>query len=451
MKRSILLISLGLLIANLCAFSQSGITAGDHDFGTVSIKGQSSVTGTADIPVSWQNLPDGGTVYAELTSGEADPDGFYIEGDNYYYIGYGATLTSKTTFQIGYVAAKAGKYTGTIRFYAYDSSWTNEVEKVITVTLTVTDEAIVEQVATFTKVTAVSQLAAGDTVVFVSEDEGVVCGPLNGAYLPAVSENVKMDKQKGTVEVPLAAQTFVLGKYNGNWQFTATGTTDRLLSDVSGKGGFSYGEPSQTLLAGWAIDISEGRARVSRPSDDTYPVLFNKDRFKPYKSETAGVLPCLYKKSGGYASITSSLKLSSDIVFGDVEQSKTKSVEVEYVGENLTEMILWDVDGVDKAFFTVSDQGSSSAGKIVVTYNGEAATPGKLDAKVIYLTQDAELELMEGSFPISINIIANADPTAVLSDKALLEKAGEKTLTNGSLRLLMPDGTVYDALGKKLK
>jgi len=261
------------------------------------------------------------------------------------------------------------------------------------------------QTATFTKVTSTSDLSDGDIIVFAYEPAGAVCAPLNNTYLPALTDNVKFSAN--TVEVPNGAQTFTISKYGGNWQFTETNTGNRILLDVSGKGAFCYGEPDDEHLAGWSISFEEGDARVGRGSDGTFPVLFNSDRFKPYKSEGAGVLPSLYKKTGEAHQAESKIVLAKDINLGTVETGETAEIEVEYTAEYLTDEIVWSVGGTDAKYFTVKAEGDNQSGSIKVAYNGTATKTGTLDAKVEYLSANAANDLFEGSFPISINLVAN--------------------------------------------
>lgn len=261
------------------------------------------------------------------------------------------------------------------------------------------------QTATFTKVTSASDLADGDIIVFAYEPAGAVCAPLNNTYLPALTDNVKFSAN--TVEVPNTAQTFTISKYGGNWQFTETNTGNRILLDVSGKGAFCYGEPDDEHLAGWSISFEEGDARVGRGSDGTFPVLFNSDRFKPYKSEGAGVLPSLYKKTGEAHQAESKIVLAKDINLGTVETGETAEIEVAYTAEYLTDEIVWSVGGTDAKYFTVKAEGDNQSGSIKVAYNGTATKTGTLDAKVEYLSANAANDLFEGSFPISINLVAN--------------------------------------------
>ncbi len=398
----------------------ASITAADVDFGSVSIKGQNDVQGTASVNVSWSGLSNMGySIYAEVTDGD---DYFYVAGESSYYMGYGDKMTYSTTFSVGYIADKAGTYTGKLRFYSYDTSF-EEVQKVINLKLVVTNDAIVEQTTTFTKVNSTSELQDGDVIIFASESAAAVCGKLNGTYLPAVTQGVKFSGNN--VDIPQDALTITLKKNGGNWQMTDNSNSQLLLSDISGKGAFTYGSASPTLLADWSIDIANGEARVATPSDE-FPVLFNSDRFKPYKSESAGTLPSLYKKTSEAHDVVSKVALAEAINLGTAEMSETVSAEVAYEAEYLTDVIVWSVGGADAAYFSVKAEGDNKSGKLTITYNGKAQKTGALDAKVEYLTQNAALDMMEGSFPININLVGN---TVKLTSLAFDEAA--KTLYLG--------------------
>ena len=382
------------------------------DFGEVSIKGQAlPMYGSQTITVTWSGLTTEGTsMWAEITEGllddETNPNGFYVGDPDYVYLGYGGSMLKSCEFQIGYGVKAAGTYSGKLHLYAYDTNW-EEVHKYVDITITVTDEAITPQTTPFERLNSTSDLKAGDTVVFVCESAGAVSGPLNGAYLPAVTEGVKIDKTAGTADVPETAQTFVLGQYGGNWQFTATGTTNKLALDITGKGAFTYAAavPNQ-ILVGWGISITNGTAYVSKP-DETFPVEFNTDRFKPYKSPQGSTYQ-LYKKAGEAQEIQSSLTVTpSPIAFTDCEMGEQQSVEVNYTAENLTDDIIWAIEGTDGALFEVKDQGDSKSGKLTITYKGTGTKTGAVSAQLSYLTQDAKLDPMEGSFPISLNLLAN--------------------------------------------
>ncbi len=398
-----------LLAATICAVGAyaASITASDVDFGIVSIKGKSSVTATEEIPVSWNGLSNQGYyIYAEITSGD---DNFFISGESSYYMGYGAKMTYSTTFTIGCYAETAGTYTGTLRFYSYDTGY-NEVEKIINLRVVVSSDAIVANTTPFTRINSTSELHEGDTVVFVNEAAGAVSGPLNGTYLTAITEGVSVDAAAGTAELPEGIRAFKMHKYSGNWQFLfiEDETTALLLDYVSNnaKGAFATVYTAGETVKTWEISISNGEAEVFRPNDadPAYPVRFNSDRFKPYKTEATGTSFALYKKAGAAQEVSSSLEIEA-IQFGDVELGESAEVTVNYTAENLTDDIIWEIEGTDAALFSIADQGDRTSGTVTITYLGTGTQLGAVDAHLSYLTQDIHLEIMEGTAPITINLV----------------------------------------------
>jgi len=394
-----------LLTLAISAKAQDAIFADDLDFGTVSIKGQEAIMDSAYVHVTWTGLPDGGYLWAKIVEGE---DNFFIQSSMPFYIGYGAKKVYEYDLSIGYYAEVSDNFEGKVRIWGYASNWADEVEKIITVKVNVTRDAIIGTTTTFQKINTTSELKEGDVVVFAMESKACVGGPLYQTYLPAITEDVKVDVEKGTMEVPETAQTFTMSKYNGNWQFTNTDTGDRLLLYVGEKGAFTYGDTDKEHLAGWAIDVTDGEAWVRRPSDDSFPVQFaNNDRFKPYASETAGELPNLYKKISDAHIFTSSVTLDGIIDFGTVEKGETKSVTVGYTAEYLTDDIVWTAGGADAPYIIVESTGDRQSGTITLTYNGKLDFEGVLEVELEYLTQDIALDPMEGYFPIDITLIAN--------------------------------------------
>lgn len=374
------------------------------DFGTVSIKGLTEVEDSVAVTVGWSGLQEYCGIWTETTNEPAEDCAFWASPDYLYATDPWHSVSNPYEFMVHYYATKAGTYSAKIHFFTYsDENWEVREEKVINVSIVVSGDAVLPTTSAYERLNSTSDLKAGDTVVFVCESAGAVSGPLDGAYLPAVTEGVKIDKTAGTADVPETAQTFVLGQYGGNWQFTATGTTNKLALDITGKGAFTYAAavPNQ-IVVGWGISISSGTAYVSKP-DETFPVEFNSDRFKPYKSPQGSTYQ-LYKKVGAAQPIESKLEVG-DVVFGDVEQDEQKSVTVNYTAENLTDDIVWAIEGTDAALFDVTDQGDRTSGTVTVTYKGTSSKTGALDARLSYLTQDIALDPMEGSKTISITLI----------------------------------------------
>ena len=247
-------------------------------------------------------------------------------------------------------------------------------------------------------------------MVFVNEAAGAVSGPLNGTYLTAITEGVSVDAAAGTADIPEGVQAFKMHKYSGNWQFLfiEDETTALLLDYVSNdaKGAFATVYAAGQTVKTWEISISNGEAAVFRPNDadPAYPVRFNNDRFKPYKSEYTGTSFSLYKKAGAAQEVSSSLEIEA-IQFGDVELGESAEVTVNYTAENLTDDIIWEVEGTDAALFSVTEQGDRTGGTVTITYLGTGTQLGTVDAHLSYLTQDIHLEIMEGTAPITINLV----------------------------------------------
>lgn len=415
MKKFFTILALAMISVTSWAAVSITVTPDNVDFGTVSIKGKTSVEGSATINVTYSGLQPYCSVYFEDDEMPESGAIFSLEGTNTAGVIYGGDQYNPAEgqgLQLHYYADKAGTYTGRIRFYSYtDAEWTIKSDYVyLNIKLVVSGDAEIATTSTYQRLNSTGDLQSGDTVVFISESAGAVCGPLNGAYLPAVTENVKIDKVAGTAEVPEGVQTFMLNKYSGNWQFLYPDDNEKALlldySSNSGKGAFSTTYEVGKTVKSWEISISNGVASVIRPNDadPAYPVRFNSDRFKPYQTEATGTSIAIYKKVGPAQPIESKLEVG-DVVFGEVENDEQKSVTVNYTAENLTDDIVWAIEGTDAALFDVADQGDRTSGTVTVTYKGTSNKTGALDARLSYLTQDIALNPMEGSKTISITLI----------------------------------------------
>lgn len=408
MKKILTFMALGMISAMSWAAVNITVSPNNVDFGTVSIKGKTSVEDSVTINVTYSGLLQYCGVVFEYDQMPEQDAAFWISGtntDRWIYGGDTYNPAEGQGLQLHYYAEKAGTYTGRIRFYSYsDANWEVKTPYVyLNISLVVSGDADVATTSPYERINSTSELKSGDTVVFVCESAGAVCGPLDGAYLPAITEHVKIDKTAGTADVPETAQSFILSQYGGNWQFIATGTTNKLALDISGKGAFTYAAavPNQ-ILVGWGISISNGTAYVSKP-DETFPVEFNTDRFKPYKTPQGSTYQ-LYKKAGAAQQIESKIEID-DILFGDVELDESKAVTVNYTAENLTDDIIWAIEGADAALFDVANSGNRTSGTVTITYKGNGTKTGAVNAQLSYLTQDIQLDPMEGSKAISLNLI----------------------------------------------
>ena len=394
------------------------------DFGEVSIKGKSLVQGETTLHLSW-NLPLYSQVEVETLNQPAQNCGFSVDGNASTYIWTGSGYSSDpfiTSYDlpVSFTAQAAGSYSCKIHIYVYDPDNTTDyviiAEKTVDVSLTVTNEAIVAKTIPFERVNSLSELKNNDTIVFVSESAKAINGTYDGstAHMDTLKTNVTIDAANGKAEIPETALMFKATQYSGNWQFwTVAATSKRLNLDIvsnNAKGAFTFSDPvASQIFASWGVTISSGVAVVSRADDDqTYPIRFNGDRFKPYKSASTGTDIAIYKKVGKAAEITSKLEIGA-IDFGTVELDEVKEVVVNYTGENLTANIMWDITGTDKALFSVSPDESTNrtSGSVTVKYLGTAAAVKTINAKLYAYTQDAKLDDLEKEIPISITLAAS--------------------------------------------
>lgn len=265
------------------------------DFGTHNIYGQEELMDSLELTLNPVGISDWG-IGVEVID---DEEGIFWTSDTWLYANGTPDWHGVNKAKIYFYAIDEGTFTATLRLSDYNSAYDEKTgiyanHEDVALSVTIISKAPV--FTTFSKIKTTSELKDGDEVVFVSESAAAVCGPLNGAYLPAVTEGVTLNASAGTVAIPEAAQTFTLNKYSGNWQFIATDSGKRLHLDASGKGAFTYADTEAgSIFANWGISISNGVADVSKP-DGTFPVEFNSDRFKPYKNAGSGTVISLYRK-----------------------------------------------------------------------------------------------------------------------------------------------------------
>ena len=395
MRKFFLILALGIFSA--VSFAATIGAPASIDFGSYSIKGLTEVTDSVELTLNPSGISEWG-IGVEVVN---DAQGIFWVSDSWLYANGTPDYNGEKKAKVYFYAQEAGTYTATLRLTDY-----NDEQEDVALQVVVTSDAVVAKTMPFERIETTSGLHAGDTIVFVCESAGAVGGPLNSTYLPEVTENVSIDAAQGTAQVPETAQMFVLSQYSGNWQLTAVGTSNRLLLDISDKGAFAYGTPSSTLLAGWGISISNGVAEMYRPSDESFPVWFNGDRFKPYKNPGNYTEIALYKKAGAAVEVQSKLEVES-IDMGEVEMQDTAVVVVNYTAEHLESDILWDVTGADAGLFKITDNGNRTSGTLTIEYKRNATKTGAVNAKVYALYTNAQVDDAEAYFDIHLTLKAN--------------------------------------------
>ena len=395
MKKICTILALAMISAVSWATVSITVSPNNVDFGTVSIKGLTEVEDSVAVTVGWSDMQEYCGIWTETTDEPAENCIFWASPDYLYATDPYHAISNPYEFMVHYYATQAGTYSAKIHFFTYsDANWDVREEKIVNVTLVVTNDADVPQTIPFERIESTSGLSVGDTILFVNEAAGAVNGALNSTYLEAITEGVTINN--GHADVPAeTVEMFRVGKTDGYWTFTSA-------NGMLGGDGTSLKIGSGTTL--WSVSISNGVAEII-PKQSSYPLQYNTQapRFKLYNADTQADI-ALYKKAGAAQDLQSSLEIE-DIAFGDVENDELKAVTVNYTAANLTEDIVWAIEGTDAALFDVADQGTRDAGTVTITYLGTSDKTGALDAHLSYLTQDIKLDPMEGSKTISINLI----------------------------------------------
>lgn len=293
MKKFFTLLTLAMI--SVVSFAATIGAPASIDFGTHNLYGHEDLMDSLELTLNPVGISDYG-IGVEVID---DAEGIFWTSDTWLYANGTPDWHGVEKAKVYFYAIDEGTFTATLRLSDYNSAYDEATgiyanHEDVTLSVTIVSKAPVFK--TFTRVNSTSGLKSGDEVVFVSESAKAVCGPLEGTYLPAVTEGVTLNVSDGTVIIPETAQTFTLSKYSGEWQFTATDSGKRLHLDVSGKGAFTYADTQAgSILANWGININNGVADVSKP-DGTFPVEFNVDRFKPYKNAGSGTAISLYMK-----------------------------------------------------------------------------------------------------------------------------------------------------------
>ena len=227
---------LALILFSAFIFAGSIGAPTNIDFGSYSIKGLSEVTDSVELTLS----PSGISEYGIGVEVVDDTEGIFWASDSWLRPNGTPDFYGVKKAKVYFYAIEKGTFTAKLRLTDYDTEAYEDVQlKVV-----ITDEAIVPKTIPFERIETTSGLKDGDTIVFVSESAGAVCGPLNGTYLPAVTEGVTIDATNHKAEIPeTGVQMFKATKYSGNWQFIYPDDNEKALlldySSNNGKGAFS--------------------------------------------------------------------------------------------------------------------------------------------------------------------------------------------------------------------
>ena len=230
-----------------------------------------TTTATSDsITVSWTAVSGAQNYAVSLNGGAATT----VTGTTHTFTG----LTASTSYDVSVVAKGDG-----VNYTDSDA-----------VTKSVTTEAAQSSGGGWTLVKNISELAAGDEVVFVAVcTKGTfIAGTLSNSLLSSVAVTISNNT---IATLPSNAVTMTLGKSGSNWTFA--NSSGKLLGSTAAKK-VAWGSGTTN----WSITIAaDGAATIQNATSSYGRILYNRDspRFTTYTSNTSVsmLLPFIYKKN----------------------------------------------------------------------------------------------------------------------------------------------------------
>ena len=262
--------------------------------------GQSSTTGSVSISSSSKNMIVGGTTTISATSSNASTITWTTSNSSVVSI---SNDSSNSGSNITLTANAAGEATITAKA-TIDST-------LYTATCTVTVTASGSNTGGYQRIDSISDLSAGDVVLFGCASNNVVAGELSGSYLTSTSAtysgNVITDKGDGV--------EFTVGGSSGAWTFT-TGS-NQLKTSANKNVNYSNGTGT------WNVTISNGTATIASTTSSYGSLQYNASspRFTTYTSSQTSIQ--LYKKVGTTPTPTASITLDKASATINVNGSTT--------------------------------------------------------------------------------------------------------------------------------
>ena len=230
---------------------------------------ESNVT-SESFTISWSAVANASSYAVSLNGGAATT----VTGTTHTFTG----LTASTSYDVSVVAKGDG-----VNYTDSDA-----------VTKSVTTEAAQSSGGGWTLVKNISELAAGDEVVFVAVcTKGTfIAGTLSNSLLSSVAVTISNNT---IATLPSNAVTMTLGKSGSNWTFA--NSSGKLLGSTAAKK-VAWGSGTTN----WSITIAaDGAATIQNATSSYGRILYNRDspRFTTYTSNTSVsmLLPFIYKKN----------------------------------------------------------------------------------------------------------------------------------------------------------
>ena len=142
MKKICTILALAMISAVSWATVSITVSPNNVDFGTVSIKGLTEVEDSVAVTVGWSDMQEYCGIWTETTDEPAENCIFWASPDYLYATDPYHAISNPYEFMVHYYATQAGTYSAKIHFFTYsDANWDVREEKIVNVTLVVTNDA----------------------------------------------------------------------------------------------------------------------------------------------------------------------------------------------------------------------------------------------------------------------------------------------------------------------
>jgi|GEM_PF-2464698 len=188
---------------------------------------------------------------------------------------------------------------------------------------------MVANAQTFQKVTDVAQLAAGDKVVFISEEKSLVMTvlPSGGTYCNGEAINVN-----GGVAVVESPNVAILTLEQSDSYFSFNVNNEGKYLSTTGKGNLAQVETGNT---NWTITITETGAVIENSEKSGYTIQLNRNttpnRFACYNTDQGKIF--IYKEVSTTQVITPTFSVESGEIYPDTEiaiNCATEGAKIKY-------------------------------------------------------------------------------------------------------------------------
>ena len=220
----------------------------------------------------------------------------------------------------------------------------------------------------FALVNSISDLQAGDEIVFAYSAKEAVAGSLSTSSNPYLSsETASFSSDKATIpELPDGATVFTVGQSGGYYTFS----TDAGLLGATGEKKLAFGSGTTN----WSVSISSGSATVANAKSDYGTLKYNKNspRFTTYTTSSGLDLIQIYKAVDTTPVYPTAIALSGS---DSVQVGKTTTLSVNFTPAKTNQKtVTWESSNTAVATVSNGKVTGVATGNVTITAKAQTET-----------------------------------------------------------------------------